>query len=48
VTDETKKKIKRAIVTAIVAALLALGCKALPEDYRGPCQTVINICTGGF
>lgn len=42
-----RRKIKRAIITAIVAALLALGCKALPADYRKPCELIVGICTGG-
>ncbi len=47
-TDNTKNKIKRAVITAAIGVLLALACSALPDDYRGPCEILVNLCTGGF
>lgn len=47
-TNETKKKVRRALIAAALGAALALACKALPPDYQGPCEIVINVCTGGF
>ena len=43
-----RRKIKRAIRTAIIGAILALVCRALPPEYQGPCETVIKVCTGQF
>ena len=36
---------RRAVLAGIV---LAIVCKFLPVDYRGPCQAVASLCTGGF
>jgi hypothetical protein len=52
-TVETKeilrrRKIKRAIRTAIVGAIVALVCRALPAEYQTPCETVVHLCTGGL
>lgn len=41
-----KRNAKRAVKAAIFGALLALLCRALPTEYRGPCETVIKVCTG--
>ncbi len=43
-----KRKLKAAVKTAVLGALLALVCRALPSDYQGPCETIIKICSGGF
>lgn len=43
-----RRKMKRAIKSAIIGAVLALACKALPVEYQGPCETVIHLCTGGY
>lgn len=43
-----KRQIKRATRAAIIGAVLALLCRALPPEYHGPCETVIKICTGSF
>jgi hypothetical protein len=43
-----KRQIKRAIRTAILGALVAIVCRALPPEYQGPCETVIKICSGSF
>lgn len=40
-----KKWRNRAVLLGV---LLALVCKFLPEDYRGLCQAVASLCTGGF
>ncbi len=42
------KRIKHAIRAALIGAVLALVCHALPADYQGPCVTVIKACTGQF
>lgn len=44
---ERKRKVKKVVYTAIVGAILALVCRALPVEYQTPCETVIRICTGG-
>lgn len=36
---------RRAVLAGIV---LAIVCKFLPVDYRGPCQAVVSLCTGAF
>ena len=36
---------RRAMLLGVV---LAVVCKFLPEDYRGPCATVVSLCTGMF
>jgi hypothetical protein len=43
-----KRKLKQTVKTALIGMLLALGCRALPPEYQGPCETVIKVCTGGF
>lgn len=43
-----RRKMKRAITAAVIGAVLALACKALPAEYQGPCETVLHVCTGGF
>ena len=45
---ERKRKLKKAAKAALIGAVLALVCRVLPADYRGPCETVIKICSGGF
>lgn len=41
-----KRNAKRALKAALLGALLALLCRALPAEYQGPCETVIKVCTG--
>ena len=43
-----KRQMKRAAKAAVLGAILALLCRALPAEYQGPCETVIKICTGGL
>ena len=43
-----KRQMKKAVRAAIIGAILALVCRALPSEYQGPCETVLKICTGGF
>lgn len=45
-TSTTLKKWRRRAVLLGVA--LALVCKLLPSDYRGLCEAVASVCTGGF
>lgn len=45
-TMARKRKAKHAAVAAVVGAILALLCRALPPEYQGPCETVLKICTG--
>ena len=45
---ERRRKLKSAAKAAVVGAVLALFCRALPPEYQGPCETIIKICTGGF
>ncbi len=42
-----KRKLVKAVAVAAVGAILALACRALPPEYRSPCETVIKICTTG-
>jgi hypothetical protein len=44
---ERKRKVKKVVYTAIVGAILAFVCRALPVEYQTPCETVIKICTTG-
>lgn len=44
---DTQAKFKRAIIAVLVGVLLALLCRALPASYQTPCETIVNICTGG-
>jgi hypothetical protein len=43
-----KRKLKRAVKAAVLGALLAFACRALPSEYQGPCETVIRVCTGNL
>lgn len=43
-----KRRVKHALRTAILGAVLALICHALPEEYQGPCKTVVKICSGSL
>lgn len=43
-----KRKLKKAAKAALLGALLALVCRMLPAEYRGPCETVVKICSGGL
>lgn len=43
-----KRQMKKAAKAAIIGAVLALLCRALPPEYQGPCETVIKLCTGGL
>lgn len=43
-----RRKMKHAIRVALIGAILALICHALPADYQGPCTTIVKACTGGF
>lgn len=43
-----KRQMKRAVKAAIIGAILALVCRALPLEYQGPCETVLKICTGSL
>lgn len=52
-TPETKAMIRRRkrkmkIASAVIGAVLALVCRALPPEYQGPCETVLKLCTGGL
>lgn len=52
-TIETKamarrRKLKKVVKTAVIGAVLALVCRALPPEYQGPCETVLKLCTGGL
>lgn len=42
---ETKKR-RLKIAAALLGVVLAIVCRLLPAAYRGPCETIINICTG--
>lgn len=39
---------KKAAKAALIGAVLALLCRALPPEYQGPCETVLKLCTGGL
>ncbi len=43
-----RRKVHKAVKAALLGAVLALVCRALPPDYQGPCETVVKICTGGL
>jgi hypothetical protein len=43
-----KRKLKRAAKAAVLGAVLALICRALPPEYQVACETVISLCTGGL
>lgn len=43
-----KRKLKQAVKAALLGALLALVCRMLPDEYRGPCETVVKLCSGGL
>lgn len=43
-----RQKLKKAARAAILGAVLALICRALPPEYQTPCETVIKLCTGGL
>lgn len=43
---ERKRHAKQAAKAALLGALLALLCRALPPQYQGPCETIIKVCTG--
>ena len=43
-----KRKLKKVAKAALIGALLALVCRALPLEYQGPCETVVKLCTGGL
>lgn len=45
---ERRRKMKRAAKTALIGALLALLCRALPAEYQAPCETIVKLCTGGL
>jgi hypothetical protein len=53
VTVETKalerqRKLKRAAKAAVIGAILALACRALPVEYQHPCEVIIKVCTGNL
>ena len=43
-----RRKIKRAVKTAVVGAALALICRVLPVEYQTPCEAVIKLCSGSL
>ncbi len=43
-----KRQLKKVVKAAVIGAVLALVCRALPTEYQGPCETVIKICSGGL
>lgn len=42
-----KRQMKKAGKAALIGAILALLCRALPPEYQGPCETILKICTAG-
>jgi hypothetical protein len=45
---ERKRRMKQMAKVAVLGAVLALLCRALPVEYQGPCEIVIKICTGSL
>ena len=43
-----QQKRKHAAAAALLGAILAIICHALPHEYRVACETVMKICTGGL
>lgn len=41
-----KRKARQAALAAVLGAILALVCHALPDEYQSPCRVVVHICTG--
>lgn len=35
-------------IAALVGVALAIICQALPPDFQKPCQTIVQLCTGGL
>ena len=47
-TTDKKARRRKKWIAALIGVALALACQALPPDYRVPCQTVVQLCTGGL
>jgi hypothetical protein len=45
---ERQRKLKRAAKAAVIGAILALACRALPAEYQHPCEVIIKVCTGNL
>lgn len=46
-TTSPKPKSRAVRIAFACGVLLALVCPVLPEEYRGVCQAVATVCTGG-